>query len=125
VSNNVTAVSGGSGHSLFLKSDGSLWGMGWNVIGQLGDGTYSSTNRPELIVSGAIHLSIQLLSSGNVRLSSVGIGGTNYALDRSFSLSPVNWQPQATNPAGAGGALAFTNTPNTLSNNFWRIRSVP
>ena len=40
------------------------------------------------------------------------MAGTNYELDRSFSLSPANWVPQATNPAGAGGALVFTNTPN-------------
>jgi len=39
--------------------------------------------------------------------------------------SPVNWMPQATNPAGAGGILVFTNTPNTATNNFWRARSVP
>jgi hypothetical protein len=55
----------------------------------------------------------------------VGIAGTNYALDWSASLSPPNWLPQATNPAGAGGALVFTNTPNPATNNFWRIRSVP
>ena len=51
--------------------------------------------------------------------------GTNYELDRSFSLSPANWVPQATNPAGAGGALVFTNTLNPAFNNFWRIHSVP
>ena len=60
-----------------------------------------------------------------MQLSFVGIAGTNYALDRSFSLSPANWVPQATNPAGAGGVLVFTNTPNPTTNNFWRIRSVP
>jgi hypothetical protein len=36
-----------------------------------------------------------------------------------------NWLPQVTNPAGAGGVLVFTNMPNTASNNFWRVRSVP
>jgi hypothetical protein len=46
-------------------------------------------------------------------------------LDRSFSLSPANWIPQATNPADANGNLFFTNTPDTTTNNFWRIRSVP
>jgi hypothetical protein len=38
---------------------------------------------------------------------------------------PINWIPQATNPAGSFGALMFTNPPDTATNNFWRIRSVP
>jgi BspA type Leucine rich repeat region (6 copies)/Immunoglobulin I-set domain/Divergent InlB B-repeat domain len=65
-----------------------------------------------------------LLSAGDMRLSFVGIPGWRYALDRSFSLSPVEWVPQATNPAGDGGALLFTNTPDPTTNNFWRIRLV-
>src|SRR5260370_21153534 len=50
----VTEVAGGGGHSLFLKSDGSVWGMGANSVGQLGDGTYNDTNRPEQIVASGI-----------------------------------------------------------------------
>jgi alpha-tubulin suppressor-like RCC1 family protein len=38
-----TAFSAGSGHSLALADDGSLWGWGWNDYGQLGD--VSSTRR--------------------------------------------------------------------------------
>ena len=55
--------------SLFLKSDGSLWAMGYNNLGQLGDGTYNSTNLPEQIVAGPPgydKIAIQLLSGGNV-----------------------------------------------------------
>jgi uncharacterized protein YjbI with pentapeptide repeats len=70
-------------------------------------------------------ISSQLLSAGDMRLSFVGIAGEKYALDRSFSLSPADWVPQATNPADAGGALVFTNTPDPATNNFWRVRSVP
>ena len=29
------------------------------------------------------------------------------------------------NPAGTGGVLVFTNTPDATSDNFWRIHSVP
>ena len=129
----VTAIAAGADHSLFLKSDGSLWAMGYNGDGELGDGTYgygptSSTNIPEQIVAGPPgynQISIQLLSRGNVGLSFVGMAGTNYELDRSFSLSPANWVPQATNAADSNGALVFTNTPNATTHNFWRIRSVP
>jgi alpha-tubulin suppressor-like RCC1 family protein len=70
-------------------------------------------------------ISSQLLSAGDMRLSFEGIPGWNYALDRSFSLLPTDWVPQATNSAGADGVLMFTNTPDPTTNNFWRIRSVP
>jgi alpha-tubulin suppressor-like RCC1 family protein len=54
VASGVTAIAAGAGHSLFLKSDGSLWAMGFNYIGQLGDGTLNKTNRPEQIVAGGV-----------------------------------------------------------------------
>jgi alpha-tubulin suppressor-like RCC1 family protein len=125
---NVTAVAGGQNHSLFLQADGSLWGMGYNGYGQLGDGTYNQTNRPEPLVgflTGYDQIAIHLLSSGKVRLIYEGNTGTNYALDRSFTLVPPHWLPQVTNPAGVGGVVNFTNTPNVATNNFWRVRSVP
>ena len=133
VASNVTGIAAGWDDSLFIKSDGSLWAMGWNLWGQLGDGTYGTfphygTDLPEQIVAGVPgynQISVRLLSGGGVCLSDVGMAGTNYALDRSVSLVPANWVPQVTNPAGAGGALVFTNTPNAATNNFWRIRSVP
>jgi hypothetical protein len=56
MASNVTAIAAGydnfdDAHSLFLKSDGSLWAMGWNQVGQLGNGTFNQTNRPEQIVT--------------------------------------------------------------------------
>lgn len=44
-------IGAGSAHSLFIKPDGSLWAMGGNYSGQIGDGTLNQTNTPELIVS--------------------------------------------------------------------------
>ena len=38
VASNVVSVSAGFVHSLFIKTDGTLWGMGDNLIGELGDG---------------------------------------------------------------------------------------
>jgi len=133
VADNVTAIAAGGYHSLFLKSDGSLWAMGAEIFGQLGNAIFSTkppngTNQPVQVVAGLPgynRISVQLLSGGNSRLSYDGMAGTKYALDRTVSLSPANWVPMATNAAGADGVVVLTNTPDKLSNNFWRIRSVP
>jgi alpha-tubulin suppressor-like RCC1 family protein len=147
VAGNVTTICGGSFslmwsigpgtpgvHSLFAKSDGSLWAMGDDIYGELGDGTNYNVhstfgpNRPEQIVAGRPgynQISVQLLSRGDVSLSFVGIAGANYALDSSFSLSSPNWLPLATNAADVNGILVFTNTPDPTTCNFWRIHSVP
>ena len=49
----VTGVAAGNDgyHSLFLASDGSVWGTGYNAYGQLGDGGTNDVFSPEEIVS--------------------------------------------------------------------------
>ena len=41
-------------HSFFVKTDGSLWGMGANTYGQLGDGTTTNRTSPVQVVSSGI-----------------------------------------------------------------------
>ena len=41
-------------HSFFVKMDGSLWGMGHNQFGQLGDGTTIQRRRPVKIVASGV-----------------------------------------------------------------------
>ena len=50
----VTNIATGSYFSLFIKSDGSLWAMGANGSGQLGDGTFDNVCRPEQVVGGGV-----------------------------------------------------------------------
>src|SRR3974390_2916330 len=47
----VIRIAAGVNHSLFLKSDGSLWAMGDNRFGELGDGTTNGNNLPKEIIA--------------------------------------------------------------------------
>ena len=86
----VTNFSGGNTITLFVQSNGSLWGMGTSVFGQLGDGTSGATNRPEQIISngvaavacGAIH-SLVLKSDGS--LWTTGWNGSGQLGDGTFN----------------------------------------
>jgi hypothetical protein len=66
------------------------------------------------------------LSGSAMQFSYIGYPATNYALDRTFDLSPpVSWVGQQTNMMSVSGVLMFTNAPVIGTNNFWRVRSVP
>jgi alpha-tubulin suppressor-like RCC1 family protein len=63
-------------HSMFLKADGSLWVMGDNERGQLGDGTFNSTNRPaEIIPSG-----VTTIAAGEYYSLFLKVGGSLWAV---------------------------------------------
>jgi hypothetical protein len=78
------------------------------------------------VPEGYNRLSAEPLDGGAVRLTYVGLPGTNYALDQTFNLnSNIVWTPQGTNPAPPDGTLILTNTPTAATNHFWRVRLVP
>ena len=58
-------LAAGSNHSLFVRRDGSLWAVGSNANGQLGDGTNTDKNAP-----------VQVLSSGVVDV----VAGNSHSL---------------------------------------------
>ena len=93
-------------------------------VTNIAGGVTSSNATLTVVMARYTQISSPVLVNGKMSLSFVGIAGGNYALDRSFSLSPANWIPQITNLADANGNLTFTNTPDSTTNNFWRIRSV-
>ena len=50
----VIKIASNGNHSLFIKSDGSLWVEGANGEGQFGNGTFNSVGQPEQIISNDI-----------------------------------------------------------------------
>jgi hypothetical protein len=125
---NDGAASDNFGRSVSLSHDAST-----ALVGAANDDTSAGANAgsayvcrlPEL-AEGYNRLTVELLAGDDVRLTYLGLAGTNYALDRTFNLTPtVDWVPQATNPVAADGYLILTNTAVSGTNNFWRMRSVP
>ena len=122
VASNVTAIAAGGNHSLFIKSDGSLWAMGQNQNGQLGDGTYNNTNQPEEIVTS----NVTAIAAGNYHslfLKSDGsLWAMGYNLPATLATEPIP-RPIARNksfPAGLrqlrrGLITACSSNPTAVS----------
>jgi len=56
ITDNVIDVSIGYGHMLILKSDHTLWSIGENTYGQLGDGTTTSRGSPVYVMSEVVRI---------------------------------------------------------------------
>jgi alpha-tubulin suppressor-like RCC1 family protein len=101
VCSNVIAIAAGQYHSLFLKSDGSLWGMGDGINGQLGDGFQASqTSIPEQIFPTLQPVLMEAVSCGtNLQFSATcGFGGNFYLLTSTNLAQPLcQWTPVWTN----------------------------
>lgn len=98
------AVSGGGGHSLMLKADGTVWAAGQNVWGQLGNNSQTTSGLPVQVIgltnvtaiaAGGTH-SMALTASGTVYVwgwnasSQLGDASTNYVETTPKLLSLTN-----------------------------------
>ncbi len=107
-STNVTAIAAGSGYSIFQLKNRSLWVMGDNSSGQLGDGTYDAKNRPELIVPG-------FTTNGVITLSNLSQSFNYTPRYVSLSTSPSNWPVEVTYN-GSTNAPVFPGTYQVAAN---------
>ena len=69
----IVAVEAGATHSLALDGDGDLWAFGWNVLGQLGDGTTQDTHVP-VRVGGGVADVVAIDASGFYSIALSGDG---------------------------------------------------
>lgn len=68
------AISAGYNHSLFLKSDGTVWSCGANWAGQVGDGTFIDRNVPIQVID-----DIVAIAAGEMHSLFVKTDGTVWA----------------------------------------------
>jgi alpha-tubulin suppressor-like RCC1 family protein len=123
---NVAAISAGGSHSLAVKSDGTVWAWGYNLSGQIGDGSNVTRSTPVqvgttgswltgvvAVAAGASH-SLALKSDGTV-----WAWGDNYLAGQLGDGTQTNRNVpvQVTGLTGVVGVAAHGNTSMALKSN--------
>jgi len=75
VATGVSSVSAGYAHTMFLKTDGTLWAVGWNHVGQLGDGTTTTRETAVQVATG-----VASVSAGDAHTMFVKTDGTLWGM---------------------------------------------
>jgi uncharacterized repeat protein (TIGR02543 family) len=110
------AVAAGGEHTMILRRDGSLWAMGRNNYGQLGDGTTDNKSTPVQVMTGVSAVAAgaghTMILRSNGTLWGVGANGNGQLGDNSTSnrLNPV----QVTSPFGTGATAVAAGANRTL-----------
>jgi alpha-tubulin suppressor-like RCC1 family protein len=115
ISNGVVAVAAGQFHSLFIKSDGSLWGMGQNEFFALGDGFLEGDIIPptQIVPTPLPTMSAPVVLFGtNLQVNATCQFGSSFVLLSSTDLTTplAQWQPIATNSVVSSGSNNFSKT---------------
>jgi hypothetical protein len=116
----VVAVAAGNYHSLFVKNDGTLWGMGYNFYGQLGNGNTTQQNSPVQVAGmtvaslGAMDMANHSLAVGWAAPIAATLPDQTITFGQSFTFTLVvtsgdgpftyQWQLNGTNIANATNA---------------------
>ena len=101
-------VAVGEDHTVAIASNGSLWAWGLNNVGQLGNGTYVSSNTPIQIGTSTDWTDIDAGEDFTVALRASGLTGGNKTL--------WTWGSNNSQQLGGGG-LAYRNYPLQVGTN--------
>ncbi len=99
-------ISCGFAHSVFLKSDGTVWATGYNLYGQLGDGTVINRSMPVQVMTG-----VSAVSAGAFHTLFLKVDGSVWA-------TGLNYEPNSPRMFGQLGDGSSTNrsTPVQVMN---------
>ena len=114
----MTAVAGGSSHSLALKNDGTVWAWGNNTNGQLGDNSETQRLVPVKVAgqggSGDL-TNVKAIAAGSSHSLALKNDGTVWAWGNNMygqlgdgTNTPSSTPVQVKLPSSAGGGLSMT-----------------
>ena len=98
LANDMIAVAAGTFHSLALDKSGKVWAWGYNAVGQLGDGSNTSSNVPvgtSRPAGSDVPMTEPATTTGSndsVRTPSLSFASV-IAWIASASVRPVSWEP--------------------------------
>jgi hypothetical protein len=107
----VASVAAGSDHALFVKTDGTLWAMGYNLQGELGDGTTTDRSTPVQVATGVASAAAGYEHSVFVKTDGTlwAMGNNNYgALGDGTATSRLTPVPVVSGVASVSAGLAHT-----------------
>jgi hypothetical protein len=121
---NVTAIAGGGDFSLFIKTDGSLWGMGDNTTGQLGLGMFTANKYlpAQIVASNVVAVSAEnahsLFLKSDGSLWGMGLNVSGQLGDGTYSnqFFPVRIVPPPPTPVLTGFSVSGNNVTFNASN---------
>ncbi|HEY3930995.1 MAG TPA: hypothetical protein VGM58_01350 [Verrucomicrobiae bacterium] len=118
ITSDVVAVACGGAHSLFIKSDGSLWGMGYNADGELGTGDYTLRDTPFEIVAPPPQISI-IAYGANVILAWTA-NSDGFVLQSTPDLAAPVWTTVSPGPVLVGDQFEAL-APGSGTQKFYRL----
>lgn len=115
----VTSVAAANSGIMFIRTDGTLWAMGYNSSGQLGDGTTINRNAPVQVAN-----AVSSVAAGSSDLMFVKADGTLWATSPLFrrpsgdgtgiDYSPVLIASGVVSAAAASSTTMYVKTDGTL-----------
>ncbi|HEX6719703.1 MAG TPA: S8 family serine peptidase [Pyrinomonadaceae bacterium] len=117
----VTAVAGGNHHSVALKSDGSVWGWGLNLEGEVGDGTFNTVYAAPVRVSGLVTVNSPVINPGGGKFfNSVDVTITALTPGATIHYTTNGSDPTENDALIVSGSTLHITTDTSLRARAWK-----
>jgi alpha-tubulin suppressor-like RCC1 family protein len=107
--NRIAAMAAGEDYTLALRTDGTLWGWGWNPYGQIGDGTTTDRTEPVFVMGRVV-----AVAAGSWDSFALKADGTLWAWGWDYGLRPAPLMAGVAALAPGADHRLVINTQGTL-----------